>query len=81
MITNVSLITLFCRDQEATRDFYVDNLGFETRADVSMGPGFRWLTIGHPSQPELELTLMIPGPPMDPEAAESIGRLRSIAAR
>jgi catechol 2,3-dioxygenase-like lactoylglutathione lyase family enzyme len=75
MITNVSLVTLFCRDQEATRDFYVDVLGFEPRSDVSMGPGFRWLTIGHPSQPELELTLMIPGPPMDPEAAEAIGRI------
>jgi catechol 2,3-dioxygenase-like lactoylglutathione lyase family enzyme len=75
MITNVSLITLFCRDQEATRDFYVDVLGFEPRSDVSMGPGFRWLTIGHPSQPELELTLMIPGPPMDPEAAAAIGRI------
>jgi catechol 2,3-dioxygenase-like lactoylglutathione lyase family enzyme len=75
MITNVSLITIFCRDQEATRAFYVDNLGFETRTDVQMGPGFRWLTVGHPNQPELELTLMIPGPPMDPDAAESIGRL------
>jgi len=34
-----------------------------------MGEGFRWLTVCHPSQPELEVTLMHPGPPLDDEAA------------
>jgi catechol 2,3-dioxygenase-like lactoylglutathione lyase family enzyme len=75
MITNVSLTTIFCEDQDATRDFYVDVLGFEPRADVRMGGDFRWVTVGHPSQPELELTLMVPGPPMDPDSAESVRRL------
>ncbi len=37
-----------------------------------MGEGYRWLTIGHPSQPELEVTLMVPGPPLDDEAATFI---------
>lgn len=72
MVTNISLINLFCLDQEKTRDFYVENLGFETRTDVSMGDGYRWLTIGHPSQPELEVTLMVPGPPLTAEAAEFV---------
>ena len=71
MITNISLINLFCLDQEKTRDFYVENLGFETRTDVTM-EGFRWITIGHPSQPEIEVTLMVPGPPLTPEAADFI---------
>ena len=71
MITNISLINLFCLDQEKTRDFYVENLGFETRTDVTM-EGFRWITIGHPSQPEIEVTLMTPGPPLTPEAADFI---------
>ena len=75
MITNVSLITVFCEDQDATRDFYVDLLGFEPRADVSMGGDFRWVTIGHPSQPELQLTLMVPGPPLAPTDAEAVRRL------
>lgn len=71
MITNISLINLFCLDQEKARDFYVENLGFETRTDVTM-EGFRWITIGHPSQPEIEVTLMVPGPPLSPEAADFI---------
>jgi catechol 2,3-dioxygenase-like lactoylglutathione lyase family enzyme len=75
MITNVSLVTVHCLDLDATRDFYVDVLGFELRADVSVGGGFRWLTVGHPSQPELDLTLMVPGPPMDAEAAEATRRM------
>lgn len=69
MITNVSLVTVYCLDQQETHDFYVDLLGFETRTDVTMGEGFRWLTIGHPAQPELEVTLMTPGPPLDDDAA------------
>ena len=69
MITNVSLTTVYCLDQDATRDFYIDKLGFVANTDVTMGDGYRWLTINHPDQPELELTLMVPGPPLDDEAA------------
>ena len=77
MITNVSLVTLYVTDQDAARDFYVDKLGSEPRADVSMGDGFRWVTIGHPTQPELEITLMVPGPPLDEEMAQAVKRALS----
>jgi catechol 2,3-dioxygenase-like lactoylglutathione lyase family enzyme len=75
MITNVSLATVYVEDQDAARDFYVDVLGFEVRDDITIGEGFRWVTVGHPSQPELQLTLMVPGPPLDPEAADAVRRL------
>jgi catechol 2,3-dioxygenase-like lactoylglutathione lyase family enzyme len=74
MITNVSLVTVYCLDQDRSRDFYVDVLGFQPRADVTLGEGLRWVTVGHPSQPELELALMTPGPPLDPEAATFVRR-------
>ena len=74
MILNISLTTVYCLDQDRARDFYVEHLGFEPRADVTMGEGFRWVTIGHPSQPELEVTLMVPGPPLSPEAADFVRR-------
>src|SRR5882672_12064752 len=74
MITNISLVTVYCLDQEVARDFYVDVLGFEARTDIVMGEGFRWVTLCHPSQPELEITLMTPGPPLDPDAAEFVRR-------
>ena len=74
MITNISLVTVFCLDQSQARDFYVEKLGFEVRTDITAGGGFRWLTVGHPSRAELDVTLMVPGPPLDPEAAEFIRR-------
>jgi len=74
MITNISLVTVYCLDQDVARDFYVDVLGFEVRTDITMGEGFRWLTLGHPSQPELEATLMTPGPPLTPENADFLRR-------
>jgi catechol 2,3-dioxygenase-like lactoylglutathione lyase family enzyme len=74
MITNVSLVTVYCLDQDQARDFYVNVLGFEPGTDGSIGPDFRWVTVKHPSQPELEVTLMTPGPPLDEEAAAFIRR-------
>jgi catechol 2,3-dioxygenase-like lactoylglutathione lyase family enzyme len=74
MITNVSLTTVYCLDQDAARDFYVNVLGFEANTDVQLGPDMRWVTVNHPSQPELEVTLMTPGPPLDPEAADFVRR-------
>jgi catechol 2,3-dioxygenase-like lactoylglutathione lyase family enzyme len=72
MIQNISLVTVYCLDQDQARDFYVEHLGFQARVDVTLGEGYRWVTIGHPNQPELEVTLMVPGPPLSPEAADFI---------
>jgi len=69
MIENISLVTVYCLDQDQTRDFYVEKLGFEPRADNRIGD-LRWVTIAHPNQPELQVTLMVPGPPLSPEAAD-----------
>jgi catechol 2,3-dioxygenase-like lactoylglutathione lyase family enzyme len=74
MITNISLFTLYVTDQDEAKRFYVEHLGFEERVDITMGEGFRWLTIGHPAQPELEVTLMLPGPPLDEDMAEAVRR-------
>jgi catechol 2,3-dioxygenase-like lactoylglutathione lyase family enzyme len=73
MITNVSIVSVFCLDVDATRDFYVDKLGFEVHADLVL-EGYRWTTIGHPSQPELDVHLHVPGPPMNDESVEFVKR-------
>ena len=74
MITNISLVTLYVSDQDDAKKFYTDVLGFEERTDVRMGDGFRWVTVAHPDHPELEITLMIPGPPLDEEMAQAVRR-------
>jgi hypothetical protein len=40
-----------------------------------MGDGYRWLTVAHPDHPELQLTLMPPGPPLDEEDAAAFRRM------
>jgi len=74
MITNVSLVTVYCLDQTAAKDFYVEVLGFQERTDLTVGEGYRWVTVGHADHPELEITLMQPGPPLDAEGADFVRR-------
>ena len=69
MITNVSLATVWVTDQDEAKVFYVDTLGFQEHTDITMGDGYRWLTVTDPDHPELELALMKPGPPLDEEDA------------
>lgn len=78
MITNISLVTLWVSDQDAAKRFYLDVMGFVEHTDVTMGEGFRWVTVAHPDHPELELTLMVPGPPLDEAMAGAVRR--SLAA-
>ena len=65
---------MFVTDIDASKAFYVDMLGFVESTDVTIGDGFRWVSICHPDHPELEVTLMIPGPPWIPDMAEAIRR-------
>jgi catechol 2,3-dioxygenase-like lactoylglutathione lyase family enzyme len=74
MITNVSLVSVYVTDQDEAKRFYTEKLGFQEGADVSMGEGFRWVTVNHPDHPELELTLMKPGPPLDEWMIEAVRR-------
>jgi catechol 2,3-dioxygenase-like lactoylglutathione lyase family enzyme len=74
MIKNISLFTLWVTDQDESKKFYTETLGFVEGTDVTMGDGFRWVTVGHPDQPELEVTLQVPGPPLDDDMAEAVRR-------
>ena len=74
MITNVSLVSVYVTDQDEAKRFYTEKLGFQEGTDVSMGEGFRWVTVHHPDHPELELTLMKPGPPLDEWMTEAVRR-------
>ncbi|MFC9993518.1 VOC family protein [Nocardia sp. NPDC127526] len=79
MITGINTAVAWVLEQDAAKKFFTDTLGLDVRTDVEMAPGLRWLTVGAPDQPEVQLTLMTPGPPtMDPESAE---QLKSLIAK
>lgn len=74
MISNISLTTVWVKDIDESKAFYIDKLGFEARDDVRLGDDFRWCTIGHPSQPELDVHLSTPGPPLSPDYVDALHR-------
>ena len=60
MITKLSHATIYVTNQDEAYKFYTEKLGFEVRMDHTMEGGFRWLTVGPKSQPEMEIVLMEP---------------------
>jgi catechol 2,3-dioxygenase-like lactoylglutathione lyase family enzyme len=59
----VQVVGLYVRDQDEALAFYVDKLGFRVHTDVKNG-NYRWLTVQHPDQPNFQLGLFTPGPPL-----------------
>jgi catechol 2,3-dioxygenase-like lactoylglutathione lyase family enzyme len=76
MIHRLSHTTLYVLDQERAKAFYTEKLGFEVRAEQTMG-SFRWLTVAPKGQPELEIVLMEVGsaPMLDEESRAALTRL------
>jgi predicted enzyme related to lactoylglutathione lyase len=74
MITNISIASVFVKDVDESKKFYTEVLGFESKEDITLGDGYRWCTVNHPSQPELSVHLTVPGPPHSPEMVASINR-------
>ena len=72
MITRISHVNVFVEDQERAKKFYTEKLGFEVRNDATMD-GFRWLTVGPKDQPDINILLARPAPPMfSKDDAESV---------
>jgi catechol 2,3-dioxygenase-like lactoylglutathione lyase family enzyme len=82
MIRRLSHACLFVLDQDRAKEFYTEKLGFEVRNDVRMGAdfsgageGFRWLTVGPPDQPDVEMILADPRMVNDDATADQIRAL------
>jgi catechol 2,3-dioxygenase-like lactoylglutathione lyase family enzyme len=77
MISRMSHTTIFVLNQQDALEFYTQKLGFEVRMDQTMDGGFRWLTVGPKTQPDLEIILMEvkPGPMMDDVTAQQFRTL------
>jgi catechol 2,3-dioxygenase-like lactoylglutathione lyase family enzyme len=74
MITNISIVSVFVKDVDESKRFYIDVLGFDEGDDITLGDGYRWCTVIHPSQPELLVSLAVPGPPHSPELVAAMKR-------
>jgi catechol 2,3-dioxygenase-like lactoylglutathione lyase family enzyme len=77
MIARMSHTTIYVLSQQEALEFYTQKLGFEVRMDQTMDGGFRWLTVGPRTQPDLEIILMEvkAGPMMDDATAQQFRSL------
>jgi catechol 2,3-dioxygenase-like lactoylglutathione lyase family enzyme len=73
---------VWVHDQDEALAYYTDKVGMEVREDVTLPElgGFRWLSVGPPSQPDVALVLMlVPGPPVFDE--DTAVKLRDLVAK
>ena len=77
MITKMSHVLIWVKNQQEALEFYRDKLGFEVDTDAEIGPGFRWLTMKIKGQPGFEIILVEPNPGMMLDE-ESAAQLRSL---
>jgi len=78
-VKQISYLKLLVRDLDAALMWYTEKLGFELRADYSMGQAGRWGVIGLRSQPDLSVALECPsmevhGPDLYGALAARIGK-------
>ena len=71
MLKRISHTFIHVLDQDEALDFYVGKLGMVVSTDADLGV-MRWLTVNFPGEEDLQLVLMMPGPPAydDATAAE-----------
>jgi catechol 2,3-dioxygenase-like lactoylglutathione lyase family enzyme len=78
MISKLNVTAIKVLDQDVALDFYVNKLGLEVAQDFQQGP-VRWLTVRVPGDPDTEIYLEEPGPPMYDEA--TVEQLRELISK
>jgi catechol 2,3-dioxygenase-like lactoylglutathione lyase family enzyme len=66
-LTKIGVVVIPVTDQARAIEFYVDTLGFETRADVPFGNGYRWVEVAPPGA---DTTIAIVPPPEGQDAGD-----------
>ena len=63
-LSRIGTVVIPVSDQDRAIEFYVETLGFEKRADVPFGNGYRWVEVG-PADAQTTIAI-VPPPPGKP---------------
>src|SRR5580698_5110308 len=74
MTTSLSTVHILVDDPDAALPFYRDALGLTVRFEVANG-GFRWITLGTDSQPEIGIVLSEPHAGRSKEDGDALAAL------
>jgi catechol 2,3-dioxygenase-like lactoylglutathione lyase family enzyme len=75
MLDAISHVNVWVEDQDEAKVFYTEKLGLEVRQDATLEElgGYRWLTVGPPGQPDVNIILSAAVPPaIDQETSEAL---------
>jgi hypothetical protein len=78
-IDKVGTVVVPVSDQDRAIEFYVEKLGFEKRADVSFGDGYRWVEVA-PADAATTIAI-VPPPAGKPTGNVETGILRRLRPR
>ena len=78
MLKFISHHQIWVLDQDEALDFYVGKLGFEVHTDAQL-ESMRFLTVNLPGEPDRELMLMLPQPPIVEE--DAVEEVRAVVSR
>jgi catechol 2,3-dioxygenase-like lactoylglutathione lyase family enzyme len=78
MLNRITHTFIHVLDQEEALDFYVGKLGMVVNTDADLG-FMRWLTVNPPEQPDVQIALMLPGPPAYDDATSE--QIRELVAK
>ena len=73
MLKRITHTFIYVLDQDQALDFYVGKLGMAVHTDADLG-NMRFLTVTPPEQPDVQLGLMLPGPPAYDESTAAEAR-------
>jgi catechol 2,3-dioxygenase-like lactoylglutathione lyase family enzyme len=74
MSVTLSHTFIWVHDQDVALDFYTGPVGLEQRVDADLG-FMRWLTVGSPDQPDVDVVLLGFGPPLPPADVDTVRNL------
>jgi catechol 2,3-dioxygenase-like lactoylglutathione lyase family enzyme len=75
MLDAISHVNVWVEDQDEAKVFYTEKLGLEVRQDATLEElgGYRWLTVGPPGQPDVNIILSAAVPPaIDQETSDAL---------
>jgi catechol 2,3-dioxygenase-like lactoylglutathione lyase family enzyme len=78
MLNRITHSFLYVLDQDEALDFYVGKLGMVVNTDADLG-NMRWLTVAFSGEPDHQLALMVPGPPVHDDTTAD--QLRELIAK
>ncbi|WP_416435239.1 VOC family protein [Priestia megaterium] len=64
-------VTVYVKDQEEAKDFWIDKIGFVLKMEQPMGPDFSWIEVG-PSDDEFTTLVLYSKEAMEQQKPEAV---------